>query len=96
MAKNTENVEKFFALLNGQEIEINDQEIEITNRLFKIAKESICSICDMLDSQWFQMDPQNGFERLQKLNSISKEVFKLLVSITDSAKNYEVFIEEEA
>jgi len=70
--------------------------IENTKRLFKIAKESLCSLDDMLATQWCQKDKQDEFERHPTLNSISRKVFKSLVSIMESEKDYEMLTEEEA
>jgi len=73
-----------------------DYRIGVTNRLFKIARESLWSAQGILENQCFNMDIETEFEKCCTLNSLSIEVYNSWVSVTGSAKKYELFIEEKA
>ncbi len=89
MTKNIAEMEKFYPPLEYEEI-------AITKKLFRIARKSTESIHDLLYVKWSKMDTKNGAERFQKLSSIAKEVHRSFFIITESAKAYEAFMEEEA
>lgn len=89
MTKNIAEIEKFNPPLEYEEI-------AITKKLFRIARESTESIHDLLYVKWCQMDMKNGAESHQKLSSIAKEVHRSFFLITESAKAYEALMEEEA
>jgi len=74
--------------------------IELTNKCFTQTEKSAFSLWDLLETQLSKVDPKNEPEIYESLSSIADEVFNLWMSITGSAKDYDLieilmFLERE-
>jgi hypothetical protein len=64
--------------------------IELTNKCFTHTERSAFSLWDLLETQLSKVDPKNEPKFYETLSSIADDVFDLWMSITASAKDYDL------
>jgi hypothetical protein len=64
--------------------------IELTNKCFMHTERLAFSLWDLLETQLYKVDPKNKPKFYETLSSIADDVFNLWMSITASAKDYDL------